>query len=167
MNVCPDRNSNLCCPNEFTSLSKQICRITGSVPFTSVPEFINTTLMNSACIRPFCLFVYNLDMCLCQEMSCWISTLKSIMTTYLKYVKCMKTEVNPFSVLWTRHWFPLMLNGVLENVLVCTHFSSKLANGTYSLCLVTHLIKFLGHWLNSIVYAQNELCFSPELIITA
>ena len=31
----------------------------------------------------------------------------------------MKTEVNLFSILWTRTSFPLTINGVLENVLVC------------------------------------------------
>jgi len=29
-------------------------------------------------------------------------TLKNVMTTYKKEEKCMKTEVNPFSVPWTR-----------------------------------------------------------------
>jgi len=40
----------------------------------------------------------------------------------------MNTEVDPFSVSWTRKLFPLMLNGVLENVLVCAEYSSKLAH---------------------------------------
>ena len=30
------------------------------------------------------------------------------------------------------------------NVLVCVHFSSKLAYGTYSLCSITQLLKLLG-----------------------
>jgi len=38
----------------------------------------------------------------------------------------MKTAVNPFSVRWTKR-FPLILNGVLEIVLVCAQFSSKLS----------------------------------------
>jgi len=42
----------------------------------------------------------------------------------------MKTEENPFSVPWTRKWLPLILNVVLENILVCATFSSKLAHGT-------------------------------------
>ena len=42
----------------------------------------------------------------------------------------MNTEVNPSSVSWARQCFPLIMNGVFENSLVCAHFSSKLANGT-------------------------------------
>jgi len=42
----------------------------------------------------------------------------------------MKTDVNPFSAPWTRKLFSLLLNGVLEIVLVCAQFSSKLAHGT-------------------------------------
>jgi len=42
----------------------------------------------------------------------------------------MKTEVNAFSVPWTRKLISLILNGVLENVLVCAQFSLKLAHGT-------------------------------------
>jgi len=58
--------------------------------------------------------------------------------------KCMKTEVNPFSVPWTRKKFPHTLNGVLENVLVCAHFSSKLAHGTYSLSFIMQLFRLFG-----------------------
>ena len=32
----------------------------------------------------------------------------------------------------------------IENVLVCTHFSSKLAHGTYCLCSITQLLRLLG-----------------------
>jgi len=56
----------------------------------------------------------------------------------------MNTEVTPFSVSSTRK-FPLMLNGVSENVLVCAQFSSKLPNGTKCLCFITQLFIFLGH----------------------
>jgi len=45
------------------------------------------------------------------------------MTTYLEHVKCMKTEVNLFYVSLTRKGFPLHLNGVLENVMVCVQCS--------------------------------------------
>ena len=74
----------------------------------------------------------------CHDAECL--TLKNIMTTYL-YIneKCMKTEVNPFSVSWTRKWFPVILNGVLEKVLVSAQFSSKLAHGTLSLCFIMTL----------------------------
>jgi len=35
---------------------------------------------------------------------------------------------NPIFAQWTSKWFPLShLNGVLENILVCVQFSSKLA----------------------------------------
>jgi len=44
----------------------------------------------------------------------------------------MITEVNPFSDPWTRTGFPLHLNGVLENVLVCVQFFSEVANDTPS-----------------------------------
>jgi len=54
----------------------------------------------------------------------------NIMTIYLKDEICMKTEVNAFSVTWTRKLFPLILNGVLENVLVCAQFSLKPGHGT-------------------------------------
>jgi len=42
----------------------------------------------------------------------------------------MKTEVNPFSVPWTRKGFPIILNGELEKLLVCAQFSLKLAHGS-------------------------------------
>jgi len=32
----------------------------------------------------------------------------------------------------------------IGNVLVCTHFSSKLAHGTYCLCCITQLFRLLG-----------------------
>jgi len=32
----------------------------------------------------------------------------------------------------------------IGNVLVCAHFSSKLANGTYCLCSITQLFRLLG-----------------------
>ena len=38
----------------------------------------------------------------------------------------------------------LILNGVLEKVLVCAQFSTKLANGTESLCILTQLFSFFG-----------------------
>jgi len=62
------------------------------------------------------------------DVECLI--LNNIMTTYLKRGKCMKKEVNPFSFPWTRKCFLLILNGVLENVLVCVQLSSKLAHST-------------------------------------
>jgi len=52
----------------------------------------------------------------------------------------MKTEENPFSVPWTKKLFPLLLNDVLENVLVCAQFSSKLAN------IAESLFWFLGQY---------------------
>ena len=45
--------------------------------------------------------------------------LKNIMPTCLK---CMQTEVNFFSVPWTRTLFPINVNGVLESFLVCVNF---------------------------------------------
>ena len=35
----------------------------------------------------------------------------------------MKTEINPFSVSWTLTKFPLILNGVMENVQVDAQLS--------------------------------------------
>jgi len=32
----------------------------------------------------------------------------------------------------------------IENVVVCAHFSSKLAYGTYCLCCITQLFRLLG-----------------------
>ena len=32
----------------------------------------------------------------------------------------------------------------IENVMVCAHFSSKLAHGTYCLCSITQLFRVLG-----------------------
>jgi len=32
----------------------------------------------------------------------------------------------------------------IEDVLVCEHFSSKLAHGTYCLCSITQLFRLLG-----------------------
>jgi len=52
----------------------------------------------------------------------------------------MKTEVNAFSVPWTRKLFPLILNGVLENVLVCAQFSLKPAHGTVK-CFIMPLFR--------------------------
>jgi len=51
------------------------------------------------------------------------------MTTFSNRLKCMKTEVIHFSVPWTRTRFPLILNEVLKNALVCAHFSSGQAHG--------------------------------------
>jgi len=53
---------------------------------------------------------HNLDICLSEETWCWMSHSSNIMTTYIKKdEKCMKTEVNSFSVPWTRKLFPLIL----------------------------------------------------------
>jgi len=68
----------------------------------------------------------------------------------------MTTEVNLFSVPWTRKLFPLILNCVLENVLVCAQFSSQLAHGTSSLCFITQLVIYFGILLFfPHFYAQN------------
>jgi len=40
-------------------------------------------------------------------------------------VQCMQTEINLFSVPWTRLCLRLKFNGVLENVLVSVQFSLK------------------------------------------
>ena len=48
------------------------------------------------------------------------------------------TFVNPFS---TGTWFPRIMNGVLEKV--CAQFSSKLEHGTWSLCFITQLFRFI------------------------
>jgi len=55
-----------------------------------------------------------------------------------------KTEENLFFVRWTRQIFLLQLNGVLENVLVCVHISSKLANAIQCLWFIIQLFRFLG-----------------------
>jgi len=57
-------------------------------------------------------------------------SLKSFIKKTFKTRKGRTTEVNPFSIPWTRKRFFFILNGVLENVLVCAQFSSKLAHGT-------------------------------------
>jgi len=41
----------------------------------------------------------------------------------LKDEQFLQTEVKKISVPWTRNRFSLILNGVLENVLVCAQFS--------------------------------------------
>jgi len=41
-----------------------------------------------------------------------------------------KNRGKSFLCPWTRKWFPLIVNGVLKDFLVCAHFSSKLAHGT-------------------------------------
>ena len=51
--------------------------------------------------------------------------LKSYDNIFKKRCKYLKTEVNLCSVPWTRTLFPLSLNDVLENVLVCKQFSSN------------------------------------------
>ena len=46
----------------------------------------------------------------------------------------------------------------IGNVLVCAHFSSKLAHGTYCLCSFTHLFRLLGVvYIFSHVNAQKVL----------
>ena len=57
-------------------------------------------------------------------------SLKYYDNIFKKMKKCMKTEVNLLSVTWTRKWFHLIWNDVLENVLVLEQFSSKLSHGT-------------------------------------
>ena len=71
-------------------------------------------------------------------------THKYIILTYLKRFKCLKTEF-PFSVPWTRTWLPFIFNGVLENVLVCAQLSSKRSHGTFSLCFIMQLFRFIFH----------------------
>ena len=57
----------------------------------------------------------------------------------------MTTEVNSFSFPSTRHDFPPpILNGVLENILVCAQFSLKLKHGTLMLCFITQLFRQIG-----------------------
>jgi len=41
----------------------------------------------------------------------------------------------------------------IGNVLVCAHFSSKLAHGTYCLCSITELFKLF--WIVLIVFHVN------------
>jgi len=61
----------------------------------------------------------------------------------------MKTEVNLFSVPWTRKGFPLRLNAVLENTLVCVDLCGKLAiylNVTlYHAVVKIHVYMYFGH----------------------
>jgi len=46
----------------------------------------------------------------------------------------------------------------IGNVLVCAHFSSKLAHGTYCLCSITQLFRLLGIvYMFPHVYAQTVL----------
>jgi len=49
-----------------------------------------------------------------------MSDSKNRMATYLKDEECMKTDVNPFSVPWTRKRFPIIMNGVCPGL--CTLF---------------------------------------------
>jgi len=51
----------------------------------------------------------------------------------------MTTEVNTFSVPSTRKWFPLILNGVLENVLVCALMSLNFAR-CYLMFMLHHAV---------------------------
>jgi len=60
----------------------------------------------------------------------------------------MTIEVNPLSVPWTRILFPLILNGVLENVLVCAQLSSKLVHGTKNNALSHSYLDFWGYLIN-------------------
>jgi len=74
-------------------------------------------------------------------------TLKILWQHIEKHKKSMKTEVNPFSIPKTRKWFPLLLNGVLQNVLFCAQLSSTQAHSTYSVCFITQLFRFIwGYW---------------------
>jgi len=57
-------------------------------------------------------------------------TLVNTMTTYLIRWKMHEHYVNPFTAPLARKWFPFILNSVLENLLVCTQLSSKLAHLT-------------------------------------
>jgi len=43
----------------------------------------------------------------------------------------------------------------IGNALVCAHFSSKLANGTYCLCSITQLFRLLGIIKIFISYSGN------------
>ena len=56
------------------------------------------------------------------------------------------TEVTKLAILWTRTLLPLMLSGVLENIQVCAQVSSKITNGNLSLCFITRLFRFSGHF---------------------
>jgi len=52
-------------------------------------------------------------------------------------------EVNPFCVRRQEKDFPHN-EWYIGNALVCAHFSSKLAHGTYCVCSVTQLFRLLG-----------------------
>ena len=43
----------------------------------------------------------------------------------------------------------------IGNILVCAHFSTKLAHGTYCLCCITQLFRLLGIYFFSHVHAQT------------
>jgi len=66
---------------------------------------------------------------------------------FKKDEKCMKTEVNPCSVPWTRKWLPLIFNGVMENVL-CTIFFQNIHLG----CVGYILFSICMHKMCSVIY---------------
>jgi len=84
---------------------------------------------------------YILDISLSKESNVECMTLKKIWYDIKKDDTCIKTEVTSFSVPWTRIFFSLILNGELENVLMCAQFSLKLAHGINSLCLIAQLFR--------------------------
>jgi len=57
----------------------------------------------------------------------------------------MLYEVNPFRVHGQENDFlsQLMVYWYIENVLVCAHFSSKQAHGTYCLCSIKQFFRLL------------------------
>ena len=87
---------------------------------------------------------YDLGKSLSKEMWWNMAETKKILTTYLKRWK--------MHVIWGKSFFVSVDKKMISphnewyigNVLVCAHFSSKLAHGTYCLCSITQLFRLLG-----------------------
>jgi len=69
----------------------------------------------------------------------------------------MKTEVNLVSVIWTRKRFPLILNGVMENVLVGAHLFFKTGPWLLKFTFIMQLFRFWGYFKYTSIYAQTVL----------
>jgi len=68
----------------------------------------------------------------------------------------MKTKVNLYILFPTdkKMIYPLILNGVLENVLIFAQYSSKLSHG---LCFISQLFRLFGILQFFYLYAQAVL----------
>jgi len=72
-----------------------------------------------------------------KEMWCKMADTEINFTTYFKRWKMHVIWGKSFLCRLARKWFPLIMNSIL----VCAHFSSKLAHGTYCLCSITQLFR--------------------------